>query len=63
MNTTITTAHVQMHPDELKKLVTEVKETVATDLDINQTVKPTFSEIDIWNIRRSMKTARMLWNK
>ncbi|MFN4313370.1 MAG: hypothetical protein ACK4E0_03680 [Chitinophagaceae bacterium] len=52
---------VQMEAEELKTLLTEVKETVAdiAQLSNNQPVK--FSAVDMWNIRRGAKsaTARM----
>lgn len=40
-----------MEADELKTLVTEVKETVATNIK-------QFSAADLWNIQRNMRTAQ-----
>lgn len=51
---------VQMEADELQKLVTEVKETVATIIRYPKTTpaKKTFSSLDMWNIRRDFRSAR-----
>lgn len=46
---------VQMGKDELQQLVTEVKETVATDAKIVAPKK--FGAIDMWNRRRRSKLA------
>ena len=48
---------VRMEPRVLRQLVTEVKETVATDVDFGKTNKNAFSVVDLWNIRRSRKSA------
>ncbi len=52
------TSIVQLEADELKKLVNEVKETVATDLQSHQVVAEagTFSAVDLWNIQRRRRT-------
>ena len=65
MKTDVMPSIVQMEPDVLRKLVKEVKETVATSLvlpKVKQT-NSTFGIVDLWNIRRNMKTARSLWDK
>ncbi|MCW3116515.1 MAG: hypothetical protein JWM28_597 [Chitinophagaceae bacterium] len=59
MNTNVMPSHVQLDKMELKKLLTEVKETFAKEKSARQS----FGQVDIWNIRRSMKTARTLWDK
>ncbi|MBG9376860.1 hypothetical protein I5907_11475 [Panacibacter sp. DH6] len=51
MNSNVNNSIVVMEADELMTLVTEVKETVATN--IRQ-----FSAADLWNIQRNMKTAQ-----
>lgn len=51
MNSNVNTSIVAMEHDELRKLVTEVKETVATNVK-------QFSAADLWNIQRNMKTAQ-----
>jgi len=48
---------VQMETELLKRLVTEVKETVATDLNVPQRKKSTFSVVDLWSIHRKAKSA------
>ena len=51
---------VRIEANELKHLVTEVRETVATGMVHVKQVKnitPTFGIVDLWNIRRGMKTA------
>ena len=56
---------VQMETKALRHLVKEVKETVATSL-VLPTAKQTnssFGIVDLWNLRRNMKTARRLWDK
>ena len=46
---------VQMEPDVLRKLVKEVKETVATGIPTAKPTKPSFGIVDLWNIRRKAK--------
>jgi len=60
MNITTIPSHANLNKDELKMLLTEVKETVAKE---ETPSKQSFGEVDIWKIRRSMKTARTLWDK
>lgn len=60
---------VQMDADELKTLLTEVKETVATDpiaLGITMPKKetnPSFGAADLWNIRRTAKSASSMMRR
>jgi hypothetical protein len=61
MNTNVMLSHVQMDKEEFKNLLTEVKEIVGKDVETS--VKQSFGQVDIWNIRRSMKTARTIWDK
>jgi hypothetical protein len=51
MNSNANNSIVVMEHDELRKLVTEVKETVATNVK-------QFSAADLWNIQRNMRTAQ-----
>jgi hypothetical protein len=51
---------VQMDADELKTLLTEVKETVATGVVLPAQPKRSFNAADLWNIRRNAKTANSL---
>jgi hypothetical protein len=49
---------VQIEAEELKKLVSEVKETVATGvLPVRNAKRKVFGVVDLWNVRRKMKTA------
>ena len=47
---------VQMEPTILKNLV-EVKETVATDVDMPEERKPSFGILNLWDIRRNRRYA------
>ena len=51
---------VQMEYGVLNQLLTEVKETLATDIKMPE-VKPSFSVVDLWKIRRNIKSARSLF--
>jgi len=51
MNSNANNSIVVMESGELRKLVTEVKETIATNVK-------QFSAADLWNIQRNMKTAQ-----
>jgi hypothetical protein len=48
---------VRMEPNVLRQLVRQVKETVATDVDLGKTNKNAFSIVNLWNIRRNRRTA------
>lgn len=52
MNNDVTPSIIKMGDEQLKQLLTEVKETVATEVKEN-----TFSAADLWNIQRNMKPA------
>ncbi len=53
MNNHVMPSRVQMEPNVLQQLVAEVKETVATGINVNETGKPSsFKAIDLWNIQR-----------
>lgn len=49
---------VQMEPEVLNNLVREVKETLATNIDVPAVKQPSFTFAQLWNIRSSAKTAR-----
>ena len=49
---------VQMEPEVLNNLVREVKETLATDIQLPEAKQPLFTITDLWNIRRNAKTAK-----
>ena len=52
---------VQMEYGVLQELLTEVKETLATDIKLPEPKKKTFGIVDLWNIRRNNKTANKLY--
>ena len=54
MNSNVNSSIILMEQDELRKLVTEVKETVATNVPaINH--KNAFSVVDLWNLERTRR--------
>ncbi|MDP4264082.1 MAG: hypothetical protein Q8941_16260 [Bacteroidota bacterium] len=57
MKTDVMPSIIKMDKEELLKLVTEVKETVATVIDLPGDNKKTFGPVDMWNIRRNFKSA------
>jgi hypothetical protein len=61
MNSNVMPSIVQMESDVLRKLVVEVRETVATDFKMAQASRTTrFGVVDLWNIQRKMKSASRL---
>jgi hypothetical protein len=48
---------VQMEPQLLERLTKEVKETVATDVELTAKNKRSFGVIGLWNIRRNSRYA------
>jgi hypothetical protein len=51
---------VQMEAEELQQLVKEVKETVATFIQLPKVdvkTEKTFGSLDMWNVRRGFKSA------
>lgn len=53
MNSHVMPSRVQMEPTLLKKLVDEVQETVATNVNVqHSTTASSFKAIDLWNIQR-----------
>ena len=52
---------VQMEYGVLENLLTEVKETLATDIKMPGKAKPSFGITDLWKIRRNAKTARSMY--
>jgi hypothetical protein len=62
MKTDVMPSIVQMEYGELQQLVKEVKETVAKEIKLPEPkAKPTFGSVDIWNIRRNSKSARVMF--
>jgi hypothetical protein len=54
---------IQMDAEELQKLVAEVKETVATVIQLPKTKEKSFGQLDMWNIRRNFKSASDLMRR
>lgn len=54
---------VQMDADELKNLLTEVKETVATGYQMPEEPKRLFTVADLWSIRSKAKSASNLMRR
>ena len=58
---------VQLNKDELKELFVEVKETLATGIQLSSAASETrssqFGLADLWNLQRRMKTASGIWNR
>lgn len=52
---------VQMEYGVLETLLTEVKETLATDVKMPAPKKQSFSVVDLWKIRRNLKSASSLF--
>jgi hypothetical protein len=48
---------VQMEAGELQKLTKEVKETIATGIQLPGVKKKSFGPLDMWSIRRNFKSA------
>lgn len=61
MKSNVMPSIVQIEANELKQLVSEVKETVATGvLPVNRKkVNHRFGAVDMWKLRRGMKTTRV----
>jgi len=51
---------VHLEKKELRKLCVQVKETVATDAKLSEKKLTSFGIADLWNMRKTMKTARRL---
>jgi hypothetical protein len=49
---------VQMDTEQLQKLTAEVKETVATGIQLPETKEKSFGAVDMWNILRNSRSAR-----
>jgi hypothetical protein len=55
---------VQMGAEDLQKLVAEVKETVATGIQLPKASKrKSFGVVDMWNIRRNARSASSMIRK
>ena len=53
---------IQMEYGVLQDILSEVKETVATEIKIpKQATRPTFGVVDLWKIRRNAKLATRMF--
>ncbi|NCI46130.1 hypothetical protein [Sediminibacterium soli] len=60
MTSNVMPSIVRIEANELKALVKEVKETVASNVIRNpKTQSRIFGAVDMWNLRRKMKTASL----
>ena len=59
MTSKVVPSIIQMEEESLKQLVTEVKETIATDINQQKSdAKPkAFNNVDMWNTQRNIRTA------
>lgn len=58
MKNHVTNSIVKMESEELKKLVAEVKETVATNVQLKEDGHShNFSVVDLWKIQKKQKLA------
>ena len=59
MNTNVMPSVIQIERESLKQLITEVKETLATDIKLKPTsVKnKKFGIADLWNCQKNVRTA------
>lgn len=57
MKSDVMHSRVQMEPAILKNLVTEVKETVATEVVYSKPRKRSFGTVQLWNMRRKSRYA------
>jgi len=53
MNSDVMPSRIQMEKEELKQLTQEVKET----LDTTMAEEKSFGTVDLWNVRKQMKSA------
>jgi len=58
MNSNVMPSIIKIERKNLKEFMTETKETLATDINLHQSVRTKkFGIIDLWNCHRMMKTA------
>ncbi len=57
MKNVVAPSQVQMDQESLKHLLTEVKETLATDIVLPVNSSRKFKSVDMWKIRRKAKLA------
>ncbi len=58
MKSNVMSSMIHMEENELQKLVAEVKETIATDVDVmNVKKESSFDAAKLWNVQKQMKPA------
>jgi len=59
MTSNVMPSVVQIEEESLKQLVTEVKETLATNINLQPTIvkNKKFGIVDMWNCQRNVRTA------
>ena len=59
MNSNVMPSIVQIEKGDLKQLVTQVKETLATNINLQPTriKNKKFGIVDMWNCQRNLRTA------
>jgi hypothetical protein len=62
MNSNVMPSILKMGKEELEQLLStaDVKETIATELNMAKNQNRSFGIIDLWNIQRNMKSASKL---
>ncbi len=60
MKSDLMPSRVQMEAQVFNSLVKEVKETVATGIDMSEPKKPSFGLVDLWNIEKNRRSANSL---
>ena len=63
MKSNVMQSIVQIEAEILNGLVTEVKETLATDIKKANKPKRSFGIVDLWNIRRNARSAASYFRK
>ena len=55
---------MEINEGTLRELVTEVKETIASNIEPSKSMERSFGLVDMWNIRRQTKSAsNMLYRR
>ncbi|MGI8950001.1 MAG: hypothetical protein ACR2FN_00305 [Chitinophagaceae bacterium] len=58
MNSNVKNSIIRMEEDELRKLVSQVKETIAENVDFNSAQRK-FGAADLWNIQREKRNVQI----
>lgn len=58
MNSNVMPSRVQMEKEVLKRLVNEVRETVAMDFENGTAKKSALRAIDFWGVRKNRRSAQ-----